>query len=98
VVAALLQTYEGVVIATYEGDKALYIAAVSEAALPAQIAELSAVTRMYGSAFTVTVTVNGVPAHDSAVGVTVYTASMAAFVVLNNVPEIELAAELSINP
>jgi hypothetical protein len=51
----------------------MHIAAVSEAALPAQIAELSAVTRMYGSAFTVTVTVNGVPEHEpvGAVGVTV---------------------------
>ena len=80
------------------GPKALYIAAVSEAALPAQIAELSAVTRMYGSAFTVTVTVNGVPAHDSAVGVTVYTALIEVLVVLNNVPEIAFAEDPASNP
>ena len=53
------------------GPKALYIAAVRDALLPAQTVALSAVTNTYGSALTVTVTVNGVPAHDSAVGVTV---------------------------
>ena len=55
------------------GPKALYIAAVRDALLPAQTVALSAVTNTYGSALTVTVTVNGVPAHEpvGAVGVTV---------------------------
>ncbi len=57
----------------------------TEKALPVQIAVFMAATA--GLGFTVTVTVNAVPTQEPVVGVTVYTTSMAALVVLVRVPE-----------